>query len=108
MLIYSGNENYVYHSLSGKEVELSMDELRELVKLMFAQKLISYEDVFDEHDGDCDKNLLNDLEAYADSVDSDVNTIHNFDMGCCDVREAETLGNVFNALERLGKKYKRE
>jgi hypothetical protein len=47
------------------------------------------------------EQLIDRLEAYADSIDDDINTINNYDMTCCDDREVETLREVFNFLERL-------
>ena len=54
------------------------------------------------------KTLLEDLEEYADSIDSDINTINNFDVACCDARELEVLQNVFDQLVRMRKNHERE
>ena len=52
-----------------------------------------------------DKELLKELEDYADSIDNDINTIQNHDIACCDERELEVLRNVFDVLDKLIKKY---
>jgi len=54
------------------------------------------------------KKLLKELEKYIDSIDSDINTVYNFDMCCCDSREVETLECVFKALDRLLRKARGE
>lgn len=54
------------------------------------------------------KTLIEDLKEYADSIDSDINTINNFDVACCDARELEVLQNVFDQLVKMCAKHERE
>lgn len=52
--------------------------------------------------------MREELEEYASSVDADANSIENFDMKCCDVREVETLRNVFRWLDSFLKRHEDE
>lgn len=104
MLIYNGNDEYVYHTLSGKEIEITKDEIQELMVVSHNQKILMNEELC-KNDARI-KNLLQEIEDYADSIDNDINTIDNFDMACCDEREAETLKNVFNQLEKFLKQHR--
>jgi len=104
MLSYIGNDKYMFYTSSGKEIEMTKDEIGELVVVSTTQEIFCPSNICDDYF--TNEKLLEELGEYASSADSDANTIDNFDKSCCDEREGETLRNVFNYLDKLLKKYR--